>query len=97
MLHLLYVLAFTVLAFLAVRNMIRSLITIGMDSQRSHGEGNSGSSRLSTVPHPELLDESGRVTKEPLLVMRSLSTQDVRDQLNQLYNGSSTQETRDED
>ena len=30
MLHLLYILAFTVLAFVAVGNLIRSLVTVGM-------------------------------------------------------------------
>ncbi|HBL14804.1 MAG TPA: DUF2973 domain-containing protein, partial [Cyanobacteria bacterium UBA11162] len=31
MLHVLYVVAFTVIAFLAIANLIRSLITLSMD------------------------------------------------------------------
>ncbi|MDJ0549160.1 MAG: DUF2973 domain-containing protein, partial [Microcystis sp.] len=34
MLHLLYILAFTVIAFLTINNLIRSLITVSMDSQK---------------------------------------------------------------
>ncbi|MGL5080209.1 MAG: DUF2973 domain-containing protein [Microcoleaceae cyanobacterium] len=101
MLHLLYISAFTVLAFLAVRNLIRSLITVGMDSQRfSAREGYRGSvSKFSSTAHPELLDESGRMIREPLLVMRSFSTSDVRDQLDSLYNSSPypTGEAKDEE
>ena len=38
------------------------------------------------VPHPELLDETGNVIEEPLLVMRSVSVQEAREQLDDLYN-----------
>ncbi len=34
MLQLLYIFAFTVIAFLAFGNLFRSLITLGMESQR---------------------------------------------------------------
>jgi hypothetical protein len=34
-LHLLYILAFTILAFLAVGNLIRNLMTLGIESQRA--------------------------------------------------------------
>jgi hypothetical protein len=100
MLHLIYILAFTILAFLAVRNLIRSLLTVGLESQRynSHyeaGYGNSTSKTRRNI-HPELLDESGNLVKEPLLVMRSL--QDARTQLDDLYQSSpgSSEETRDD-
>ncbi|MBS0018083.1 MAG: DUF2973 domain-containing protein [Arthrospira sp. SH-MAG29] len=102
MLHLLYILAFTTLAFIAVRNLIRSLWTVGMESQRynSHSSGGfrSADSINSQNIHPELLDESGNVLKEPLLVMRSLSVQDARTQLDNLYQSSpgSGEETRDD-
>lgn len=101
MLHLLYILAFTTLAFIAVRNLIRSLLTVGMESQRynSRPEGTfrSDSSGNYHNIHPELLDESGNVLKEPLMVMRSLSVQDARTQLDNLYQSSpgSAEETRD--
>ncbi len=90
MLHLIYILAFTILAFLAVRNLIHSLIVVGMDSQRppSRNGYRSSSEWLPGVPHPELLDESGNIVKEPLLVMRSLSIQEARTQLDSLYQSS---------
>ncbi|NJK39736.1 MAG: DUF2973 domain-containing protein [Oscillatoriales cyanobacterium RM2_1_1] len=90
MLHLIYILAFTILAFLAVRNLILSLITVGKDSSRfSARDGYWGSgSRLSKVVHPELLDDAGHPIQEPLLVMRSFSANDVREQLDSLYNSS---------
>lgn len=93
MLHLLYILAFTILAFLAVRNLIHSLVTVGMESQRSPiSRSSNPSSRYpqASVPHPELLDEYGNIVKEPLLVMRSLSVQDTRSQLDSLYNSSAS-------
>ena len=102
MLHLIYILAFTTLAFVAVRNLIRSLLTVGLESQRYNpqqrgGFGNSPSRNPREI-HPELLDESGNVVKEPLLVMRSLSVQDARTQLDDLYQSSSesTEEARDD-
>jgi len=93
MLHLLYILAFTVLAFLAVGNLIRSLITVGMESQRPKAFRNSDRynafyPQSQGVPHPELLDEYGNAVSEPLLVMRSLTVQDAREQLDALYNSS---------
>jgi Protein of unknown function (DUF2973) len=87
MLHLLYVIAFTVLAVIAVSNMLRNLVTLGtqvrqpMQSQRNSQR---------PVPHPELLDDSGAVINEPLLVMRSISIKDARDQLDALYEASSS-------
>ncbi|MEB3278867.1 MAG: DUF2973 domain-containing protein [Lyngbya sp.] len=101
MLHLIYILAFTILAFLAVRNLIHSLIVVGMESQRSPMPRNayrSSSGAFRNVPHPELLDDCGNVVKEPLLVMRSLSVQDARNQLDSLYQSSpnSTEETPEE-
>jgi len=89
MLHLLYILAFTVLAFLAVRNLIRSLVTVGMESQRPQQfRANNRYPRSQAVPHPELLDEYGNIVNEPLLVMRSLTVQDAREQLDALYKSS---------
>jgi hypothetical protein len=51
MLHLLYILAFTVLAFVAVRNLIHSLISVGMESQRSQTPLSYKASSP-VVPHP---------------------------------------------
>lgn len=89
-LHLLYITAFTILAVLAISNLIRNLISLGLDSQRPYGNRNA-SSRFSSgqkPPHPEFLDESGRLINEPLLVMRSMTVEDAREQLDALYESS---------
>ncbi len=93
MLHLLYILAFTILAFLAVGNLIRNLMTLGAESRTYPNRSQSGSgaqSRYSSgrPTHPELLDESGNVVNEPFLVMRSISVEDAREQLDALYKSS---------
>lgn len=99
MLHLIYILAFTVIALLAVTNLIRSLVTLSTDTQKfyppnySTSKSEYGSSaRTKKHPeqnlHPELLDERGRVIEEPLLVMRSVSVEDARQQLDALYEAS---------
>lgn len=100
MLHMVYVLAFTVIAFIAISNLIRSLITVSA-SQTGYGTRRGFASngyRSISVPHPELLDESGNPVKEPLLVMRSVSMEDARQKLDALYNASPsrTQETDEE-
>ena len=95
MLHLLYILFFVVIAFLAINNLIRNLITLGAESRRypPAGYGRSysgvgGYSRSKKALHPELLDESGKPIDEPLLVMRSVTVDDARKQLDALYNAS---------
>ncbi|PSB06419.1 DUF2973 domain-containing protein [filamentous cyanobacterium CCP2] len=95
MLHLIYILAFTVLAFLAVGNLIRNLMMLGIESQRSYGHQGQFNSRPSSsqfqrrsVTHPELLDEKGNVVNEPFLVMRSMTVEDARERLDELYNAS---------
>jgi hypothetical protein len=63
-----------------------------MESHKLHdprnygGLNNSGQTRKTL--HPELLDETGNLINEPLLVMRSLSVQDARNQLDNLYKSS---------
>ena len=105
MLHLIYLLAFTILAVLAISNMIRSLLTISMEAGRRysvHGQPNAPQARpraAYTVPHPELLDETGNVVNEPLLVMRSMTVEDARQHLDALYKsspGGSNSETQEE-
>lgn len=86
MLHLLYVFAFTVLAVLAVSNMIRNLVKLGTQATKPLQPKVSADR---PVPHPELLDASGDVINEPLLVMRSISIKDAREQLDALYDGTS--------
>lgn len=92
-LHFIYIIAFTVLAVLAITNLFRNLMTLGMESQRSYSPANamygrSNGSAKYTVPHPELLDEFGNVVNEPLLVMRSITVEDAREQLDALYEAS---------
>jgi Protein of unknown function (DUF2973) len=81
MFHLLYILAFTIIAFLAVGNLIRSLLSISTDYQYS----STPRRRPVEVPHPEFLDAAGNVIEEPLLVMRSIGVEDAREQLESLY------------
>jgi hypothetical protein len=104
MLQLVYILAFTVIAFFAISNLIRSLITLSADSQRggwsakNYGNGTQRKTpRPQMVPHPELLDERGQPINEPLLVMRSVSVEDARQQLDNLYNLSPSQVKEDKD
>ncbi|MEO0432003.1 MAG: DUF2973 domain-containing protein [Cyanobacteria bacterium J06656_5] len=89
MLHLLYIFAFTVLAVLAIANLVRNLISLGIETRRGPG------SSISSIPkqprrvsHPELLDSDGNVLDEPLLVMRSISIKDAREQLDAIYESS---------
>lgn len=86
-LHFLYVIAFTILAFLAITNLIRNLVSLGIDSQRAYSGKSSGSSRQAP-PHPEFLDSTGKVINEPLLVMRSMTVEDAREHLDALYDSS---------
>ncbi len=85
LLHILYILAFTVLACLAVGNLIRNLLTLGLDSTRPVSQGYR---RPQMTPHPELLDANGRMIDEPLLVMKSMSVEDAREQLDAIYRSS---------
>ncbi|NER81853.1 MAG: DUF2973 domain-containing protein [Leptolyngbya sp. SIO1D8] len=95
MLHALYIIAFAVLATLAISNLIRNLVVLGTDTrqgQRSSFFGGDRSEPASrSTAHPEMLDETGRVVNEPLLVMRSISLEDARERLDALYEGSSNQ------
>ncbi|NJL88488.1 MAG: DUF2973 domain-containing protein [Coleofasciculaceae cyanobacterium SM2_1_6] len=103
MLHLIYLVVFTILALLAISNLLRSLVTLSVDSQRqpttAHNYPYSQNSfRANQSPHPELLDTYGNPINEPLLVMRSLSVEDARQQLDDIYHKSpsSSPETSEE-
>lgn len=105
MLHIIYIFAFTIIAVLAITNLIRSLVTLSTDTQRMYpANGNLSPSApiarrnsFSTKTiHPELLDEQGKVIEEPLLIMRSVSVEDARQQLDALYNASPTKTDREE-
>ncbi len=107
MLHLLYILLFTIVAFLAIRNLIHNLITLGGQSRsynpaqnyhRGYGGRNYGSGQKRL--HPELLDDRGKPIQEPLLVMRSVTMEDARKRLDAIYNaspGGSNPETEDQE
>ncbi|NES99261.1 MAG: DUF2973 domain-containing protein [Sphaerospermopsis sp. SIO1G2] len=97
MFHLLYILAFTVLAFIAVSNLIRNLVMFSFDREKPYpansSAGKKGSfgyyaSKRQSIPHPELLDNTGNIIKEPLLVMRSVNVDDAREKLDALYESS---------
>ncbi|MGD1854717.1 MAG: DUF2973 domain-containing protein [Leptolyngbyaceae cyanobacterium] len=96
MLHLLYIFAFTVLAVLAIVNLVRNLISLGIETRRGTAPAPRPPRR---VPHPELLDADGNVFDEPLLVMRSISIKDAREQLDAIYDssGSSTSDDKSDD
>lgn len=98
MLHLLYILVFAVIAFLAVSNLIRSLIPISMDFQHRYILKRNCSitrqinwEKAQKTVHPELLDEIGNPINEPLLVMRSVTVEDARQKLDTLYDLSPSQ------
>jgi hypothetical protein len=98
MLHLLYLVAFTVIAFLAIANLLRSLFTLSVDSQRFYSPAgrsslNNSRSGYSYVPHPELLDDAGNPINEPLLVMRSMTVEDAREKLDAIFNASPNPKT----
>ena len=101
MLHLVYILAFTVVALLAVSNLIRSLITLSAETQKFYPPNYNSSTgnrpRKSKKVHPELLDEQGDVIEEPLLVMRSVSVDDARSRLDALYEASPNKTVDPED
>ena len=99
MLHILYILAFTILASLAIVNLVRNLISLGLETRRSNGGSMSAAKPSRRVSHPELLDEDGNILDEPLLVMRSISIKDAREQLDAIYesSGGSSLEDKSDD
>lgn len=101
MLHLVYILVFTVIALLAVSNLIRSLITLSAETQKfyppNYNSAAGDKPHNSKTVHPELLDDQGQVIEEPLLVMRSVSVDDARSRLDALYDSSPGKTTEPED
>lgn len=101
MLHLVYILAFTIVALMAVSNLIRSLITLSAETQKlyppNYNNSASARPRQSKQVHPELLDDRGQVIEEPLLVMRSVSVDDARSRLDALYDASPSKTTEPEE
>ena len=90
-LHLLYVLVFTILAVVAVSNLIRNMFILGRDMQGQDPSPWSDQPKVAPkgpTPHPELLDDAGKILDEPLMVMRAMPIDDVRSQLDALYDAS---------
>jgi len=94
MLHLLYIIAFTIIAFMAISNLIRSLINVSYNSTRQYPT--TPTRKTTIIAHPELIDENGKIIKEPLLVMRSVSVEDARQKLDALYNSSPSQPNQEQ-
>ncbi|MGK7891539.1 MAG: DUF2973 domain-containing protein [Leptolyngbyaceae cyanobacterium] len=96
MLQILYLIAFATVAFFAVSNLLRSMMTLGQDVRQGYGNARDASNNLSgsgpssagQSSHPELLDERGKVKREPYLVMKSISVEDAREKLDAIYNAS---------
>ena len=89
-LQILYMLAFVGIAFLAISNLIRSILTLGVESTRPVDTKGvrMGNGMRQSPQHPEMLDENGRVINEPLLVMRSMTVEDARERLDAIYRSS---------
>jgi hypothetical protein len=83
MLQILYLIAFVAIAFLALRNLVTNVITLGVEERKAPPRR-----ARKRIPHPELLDEDGNLTEEPLLVIRSASLEEARSRLEDLYSGS---------
>ena len=100
MLQIIYLIAFTILAFLAIGNLVRSLIGFSMDASQPRAMNNRNFQgygyRAGAVPHPELLDDMGNVTNEPLLIMKSISIEDARARLDALYHNDLPRSTEGE-
>lgn len=82
MLQILYLVAFAIIFVLTMRNLVGSLFTLGLEQQRPPRP------RRRPVPHPELVDEHGELTDEPLLVIRQTSLDEARSRLDSLYRES---------
>jgi hypothetical protein len=92
MLQILYIVAFTALSLFAVTNLIRSMISLAQNEVKSQNHHPNGRRLITPKPnqfiHPELLDESGNLIDEPLLVIRSVGVEDARSRLDELYESS---------
>ncbi len=94
MLQAIYLICFALLTTLALVTMVRNLFNVGLASQRNDAAiGLTPPPPRNPAParptlHPELLDERGRVIEEPLLVMREMTVEDVRNRLDALYDAS---------
>jgi hypothetical protein len=98
MLQILYIAAFTALSLLAVRSLFTSMVSLAQSEARvirkpRYPQSEAQNFVAQRTIHPELLDQDGKITDEPLLVMRSLSFEDARDRLDRLYESSPGHDT----
>ena len=84
MLQVIYLSLFALVSVLVIRNLIANLVAMS----RNEMQPPSVRQRKRAI-HPELLDEDGNVTEEPLLVIRSANVDDARERLDALYRGES--------
>jgi hypothetical protein len=92
-LQVLYILAFAVLAFLALGNLVRNLFVLGSEAGRAADRFGSTGGARSAQPapvslHPEMFDDQGQPIREPLLVMKSITVEDARSRLDALFDAS---------
>lgn len=103
MLHVLYIIAFAAIASLAIANLFRNMMMLGRDVRQGYGNAKDAMKAPTVVPdparspHPELLDESGDVVREPFLVLKSISVDDAREKLDAIYNASPGGSADDDD
>lgn len=89
MLQILYIVAFSVLAIFAIVNLIGNMIALAQNEVRPRRSlADDRAVRVPTIVHPEMYDEAGNITTEPLLVMRSLDLDEARARLDDLYESS---------
>jgi hypothetical protein len=86
MLQILYIVAFTALSLLAVVNLVKSMISLAQTESKPPRYPSLR--RSYQAVHPELVDDDGNITDEPLMVMRSISFDDARSRLDAIYNSS---------
>jgi Protein of unknown function (DUF2973) len=91
MIQTLYLIAFTALSVLAVSNLIRSMMALAITEPSNKNRPPRRIPKIKNL-HPELLDQYGNVTDEPLLVMRSFTIDDARARLDALYEASNSSE-----
>ncbi|NJK63131.1 MAG: DUF2973 domain-containing protein [Synechococcaceae cyanobacterium SM2_3_1] len=80
LLEILYIIAFLVVAFFVIRNLLRDVMTIGAEQRQPKRRR-----PQRRPPHPELIDKDGNVTDEPLLVIRSTNLEEARNRLDELF------------
>ncbi|MEM6446865.1 MAG: DUF2973 domain-containing protein [Cyanobacteria bacterium J06642_2] len=78
MLQLLFLVLFAIVSFLTTRFMIGNLIALARSQNRPP-------QRHPKNIHPELLDEDGNLTDEPLWVLRTDDIEAARSRLDALY------------